>query len=149
MEKQDGTTSIPQADLPNAIYLQLQRTETPNVANSWQKVSGYESVELKKPDGYEGWTKQFTGLDKYDASKTGQDQQTLHLPRAGKRDENWAIYGGAADDVIEISGKKYKVLNTTRVTGDSTNKTLTLTKPTARCQNITWSSQSRMHRIIA
>ena len=37
------------------------------------------------------------------------------------------FYGGAADDVIEISGKKYKVLNTTRVTGDSTNKTLTLT----------------------
>ena len=70
---QDGTTDIPQADLPNAIYLQLQRTETPNVANSWQTVSGYESVELKKPDGYEGWTKQFTGLDKYDASKTGQD----------------------------------------------------------------------------
>ena len=29
--------------------------------------------------------------------------------------------------MIEISGKKYKVLNTTRVTGDSTNKTLTLT----------------------
>ena len=51
---QDGTTDIPQADLPNAIYLQLQRTETPNVANSWQTVSGYESVELKKPDGYEG-----------------------------------------------------------------------------------------------
>lgn len=37
---QDGTTDIPQADLPNAIYLQLQRTETPNVANSWQTVSG-------------------------------------------------------------------------------------------------------------
>lgn len=29
--------------------------------------------------------------------------------------------------MIEIGGKKYKVLNTTRVTGDSTNKTLTLT----------------------
>ena len=40
---QDGTTDIPQADLPNAIYLQLQRTETPNVANSWQTVSGYEA----------------------------------------------------------------------------------------------------------
>ena len=37
------------------------------------------------------------------------------------------FYGGAAGDVIEISGKKYKVLNTTRVTGDSTDKTLTLT----------------------
>lgn len=37
------------------------------------------------------------------------------------------FYGGTDGDVIEIGGKKYKVLNTTRVTGDSTNKTLTLT----------------------
>ena len=126
-KKQDGTTSIPQADLPNAIYLQLQRTETPNVANSWQKVSGYESVELKKPDGYEGWTKQFTGLDKYDASKTGQDRKPYTYRVLESATKTGQFYGGAAGDVIEISGKKYKVLNTTRVTGDSTNKTLTLT----------------------
>ena len=124
---QDGTTDIPQADLPNAIYLQLQRTETPNVANSWQTVSGYESVELKKPDGYEGWTKQFTGLDKYDASKTGQDRTPYTYRVLESATKTGHFYGGAADDVIEISGKKYKVLNTTRVTGDSTNKTLTLT----------------------
>lgn len=124
---QDGTTDIPQADLPNAIYLQLQRTETPNVANSWQTVSGYESVELKKPDGYEGWTKQFTGLDKYDASKTGQDRTPYTYRVLESATKTGHFYGGAADDVIEISGKKYKVLNTTRVTGDSTYKTLTLT----------------------
>lgn len=126
-KKQDGTTDIPQADLPNAIYLQLQRTETPNVANSWLPVSGYESVELKKPDGYEGWTKQFTGLDKYDASKTGQDRTPYTYRVLESATKTGQFYGGAADDVIEISGKKYKVLNTTRVTGDSTNKTLTLT----------------------
>lgn len=124
---QDGTTDILQADLPNAIYLQLQRTETPNVANSWQTVSGYESVELKKPDGYEGWTKQFTGLDKYDASKTGQDRTPYTYRVLESATKTGHFYGGAADDVIEISGKKYKVLNTTRVTGDTTNKTLTLT----------------------
>ena len=124
---QDGTTDIPQADLPNAIYLQLQRTETPNVANSWQTVSGYESVELKKPDGYEGWTKQFTGLDKYDASKTESARVAYTYRVLESASAGGHFYGGAADDVIEISGKKYKVLNTTRVTGDSTNKTLTLT----------------------
>ena len=124
---QDGTTDIPQADLPNAIYLQLQRTETPNVANSWQKVSGYESVELKKPDGYEGWTKQFTGLDKYDASKSESARvaYTYRVLESASADGNF--YGDKDGDVIEINGKKYKVLNTTRVTGDSTNKTLTLT----------------------
>lgn len=124
---QDGTTDIPQADLPNAIYLQLQRTETPDVADSWLPVSGYESVELKKPDGYEGWTKQFTGLDKYDASKTGQDRTpyTYRVLESATGNGGWC--GGTDGDVIEISGKQYKVLNTTRVTGDTTNKTLTLT----------------------
>lgn len=126
-KKQDGTTDIPQVDLPDAIYLQLQRTETPDEADSWQKVSEYESVELKKPDGYEGWTKQFTGLDKYDASKTGQDRTPYTYRVLESATKTGQFYGGAAGDVIEISGKKYKVLNTTRVTGDSTSKTLTLT----------------------
>lgn len=126
-KKQDGTADIPQADLPNAIYLQLQRTETPNVANSWLPVSGYESVELKKPDGYEGWTKQFTGLDKYDASKSESARvaYTYRVLESASGNGGWC--GGTDGDVIEITGKKYKVLNTTRVTGDSTNKTLTLT----------------------
>lgn len=126
-KKQDGTTDIPQANLPNAIYLQLQRTETPNIADSWQKVSGYESVELKKPDGYEGWTKQFTGLDKYDASKSESARVAYTYRVLESATAGGHFYGGADGDVIEISGKKYKVLNTTRVTGDSTNKTLTLT----------------------
>lgn len=124
---QDGTTDIPQADLPNAIYLQLQRTETPNVANSWLPVSGYESVELKKPDGYEGWTKQFTGLDKYDANKTESARVAYTYRVLESASAGGHFYGGTDGDVIEISGKQYKVLNTTRVTGDTTNKTLTLT----------------------
>ncbi|MFR6368999.1 MAG: hypothetical protein ACLUOA_09015 [Gemmiger formicilis] len=113
--------------MPNAIYLQLQRTETPDEADSWLPVSGYESVELKKPDGYEGWTKQFTGLDKYDANKARYAYTLTPTACWKARRQAGHFYGGAAGDVIEISGKKYKVLNTTRVTGDSTNKTLTLT----------------------
>ena len=124
---QDGTTDIPQADLPNAIYLQLQRTETPDEADSWLPVSGYESVELKKPDGYEGWTKQFTGLDKYDASKSESACVAYTYRVLESASADGKFYGGADGDVIEIGGKKYKVLNTTRVTGDTTNKTLTLT----------------------
>lgn len=123
---QDGTTDIPQADLPNAIYLQLQRTETPDEADSWLPVSGYKSVELKKPDGYEGWTKQFTGLDKYDANKAGNDHVAYTYRVLERATADGKFYGGADGDVIEINGKKYKVLNTT-VTGDSADKTLTLT----------------------
>lgn len=123
---QDGTTDIPQADLPNAIYLQLQRTETPDEADSWLPVSGYKSVELKKPDGYEGWTKQFTGLDKYDASKSESARVAYTYRVLESATADGKFYGGADGGVIEINGKKYKVLNTT-VTGDSADKTLTLT----------------------
>lgn len=123
---QDGTTDIPQADLPNAIYLQLQRTETPDEADSWLPVPGYDRVELKKPDGYEGWTKQFTGLDKYDANKAGNDHVAYTYRVLESATETGQFYGGAEGDVIEINGKKYKVHNTT-VTGDSADKTLTLT----------------------
>lgn len=125
-KKQDGKADIPQADLPNAIYLQLQRTETPDEADSWLPVSGYKSVELKKTDGYEGWTKQFTGLDKYDANKAGNDHVAYTYRVLESATETGQFYGGAEGDVIEINGKKYKVLNTT-VTGNSTDKTLTLT----------------------
>ena len=121
-KKQNGITDIPQADLPNAIYLQLQRTETPNVANSWLPVSGYESVELKKPDGYEGWTKQFTGLDKYDANKPEVDRipYTYRVLESASGTEDW--HGGADDNVIEIDGKKYTILNNTvQVKEDSTS----------------------------
>lgn len=123
---QDGKADIPQADLPNAIYLQLQRTETPDEADSWLPVSGYKSVELKKPDGYEGWTKQFTGLDKYDASKSESAHVAYTYRVLESATETGQFYGGAEGDVIEINGKKYKVHNTT-VTGNSADKTLTLT----------------------
>lgn len=126
-KKQDGKADIPQADLPDAIYLQLQRTETPDDPISWKTVSGYDRVKLKKPDGYEGWTKQFTGLDKYDASKSESARVAYTYRVLESASADGKFYGGADGDVIEINGKKYKVLNTTRVTGDSTNKTLTLT----------------------
>lgn len=119
-QDQGGTVDIPQADLPNAIYLRLQRTETPEKENTWQTV---ESVELKKPTDYQGWTKQFIGLD-----KTGSDRKPYTyrvLESATGNEGDW--HGVKDDDVIKIDGKTYKVLNPTRVTGDSTNKTLTLT----------------------
>ena len=125
-KKQDGTEI--QDNLPKAIYLRLQRTETPSDPESWRTIPGYGSVELEKPTGYDGWTTQFTGLDKYDANKP-KDNRTPYtyrvLESATGKDEDW--HGGTADDVIEIGDKKYEVLNTTRVTGDSDDKTLTLT----------------------
>ena len=123
-QKQDSTKL--QDNLPDAIYLRLQRTETPDKANSWQTVPEYASVKLQ-PDDYEGWVKLFTGLDKYDADKPENERvnYTYRVLESATGSDDWR--GGATDDVIVISGKKYKVLNTTRVTGDSADKTLTLT----------------------
>ena len=120
---QDGKTDIPQADLPTAIYLRLQRTETPDVADSWQTVPGCDRVELT-PDVYKGWIHLFTGLDKNDAGKTGIDRvdYTYRVLESATETGNW--YGSG--DVIEIGGKRYKVLNTP-VKADSDNITLTLT----------------------
>lgn len=121
-QKQDGTPM--QENLPTAIYLQLQRTETPTNPDSWQPVTGYKCVALT-PDFYNGWTKLFTGLDKYDASKPEGDRIPYTyrvLESATGNDNDWHGSG----DVMEIGGKRYKVDNTP-VKADSDNITLTLT----------------------
>lgn len=125
-QKQDGKTEIPQDELPKAIYLRLQRTETPDVADSWRTVPEYGSVELNKPTDYNGWTYLFTGLDKYDASKPGDDHTfyTYRVLESATGTGDWR--GDKDDDVIKIDGKTYKVLNPL-ATGQPTDKTLTLT----------------------
>ena len=120
-KKQDGKTGIPNNELPEAIYLKLQRTETPKDETSWETVSEYDSVELNHA-GYEGWTKLFTGLDKYDANKAENDRilYTYRVLESATGTENW--HGGADDNVIEIDGKKYTILNNTvQVKEDSTS----------------------------
>lgn len=111
-KKQNGTTDIPSNELPKAIYLKLQRTETPNVESSWKTVPEYDSVELKSV-GYEGWTQLFTGLDKYDANKAENDRilYTYRVLESASETGDW--HGGADDNVIEIDGKKYTILNNT------------------------------------
>ena len=122
-QKQDETEI--KDNLPAAIYLRLQRTETPTDPESWQTVPGYKSVELK-PEGYDGWVKQFTGLDKYDASKGDKHTPYTYrvLESATGNEGDW--HGGTDGDVIKIDGKTYKVLNTAAI-GQPTDKTLTLT----------------------
>lgn len=110
-QKQDGTPM--QENLPTAIYLRLQRTETPEKENTWLTVPEYETVKLQ-PKDYQGWIEQFTGLDKYDASKPETDRipYTYRVLESASGDNNdW--HGGVADDVIEIDGKKYTILNNT------------------------------------
>lgn len=120
-KKQNGTTDIPSNELPKAIYLKLQRTETPKDETSWETVSEYDSVELNHA-GYEGWTKLFTGLDKYDANKAENERilYTYRVLESASGTGDW--HGGADDNVIEIDGKQYTILkNTVQVKKDSTS----------------------------
>ena len=91
----------------------MQRTETPEKENTWLTVPEYENVKLQ-PKDYQGWIEQFTGLDKYDANKPETDRipYTYRVLESASGDNNdW--HGGVADDVIEIDGKKYTILNNT------------------------------------
>ena len=121
--KQDGKTNIPNKELPAAIYLKLQRTTTPGDEGSWEDVDGYKSVMLKP--WYDGWVTKFTGLDKFDAKVNPHVNYTYRvLESATGTGNNW--HGDAADDVIEIDGKKYTILKNTVSCADDSKTSLEL-----------------------
>lgn len=120
--KQDGT--VIKDGLPTAIYLKLQRTKTPGDEGSWEDVDGYKSVMLKP--WYDGWVTTFTGLDKFDAEVGPHAYYTYRvLESATETGNNW--HGGSAGNVIEIDGKKYKILNNTVSCADDSKTSLALT----------------------
>ena len=122
-KKQDGTTDIPSNEQPAAIYLKLQRTTTPGDEGSWEDVDGYKSVMLKP--WYDGWVTKFTGLDKFDAKVNPHVNYTYRvLESATGTGNNWN--GDAADDVIEIDGKKYTILKNTVSCADDSKTSLEL-----------------------
>lgn len=120
--KQDGT--VIKDGLPTAIYLKLQRTKTPNDKNSWRDVTS-DSVELKR--GYDGWVTTFTGLDKFDASDTGETHEYYTYRVLESAMADGTFYGGSAGNVIEIGGKKYKILKNTVQVQESSTTPLKLT----------------------
>lgn len=112
-------------NLPNAIWVKLQRRHK-DKNETWQDVPSKEPVELKYNYLTGKWTDTFKRLDKTDVNSDGNpDYEYRVLESATGSGDDW--HGGTDDDVIVISGKRYKVLNTTPVTGDSSVKTLTLT----------------------
>ena len=121
--KQDGT--VIKDGLPTAIYLKLQRTKTPGDEGSWEDVDGYKSVMLKP--WYDGWVTTFTGLDKFDASDTGETHEyyTYRVLESVTADETF--YGGSKGNVIKIGGKKYTILNNTVSCADDSTTSLALT----------------------
>lgn len=110
-------------NLPNAIWVKLQRHHVDDTTDNWQDAPT-DPVELKYNYLTGKWTEKFERLDKTDVNDNNIPYE-YRVVESASGTGNW--YGGTDGDVIEISGKKYKVLNTSRVTGDSTDKTLTLT----------------------
>ncbi len=119
--KQDGT--VIKDGLPTAIYLKLQRTKTPGDEGSWEDVDGYKSVMLKP--WYDGWVTKFTGLDKFDVKDDPHVNYTYRVLESATADGTF--YGGSAGNVIEIDGKKYKILKNTVQVQESSTTPLKLT----------------------
>ena len=111
-------------NLPDAIWVKLQRRHA-GTNETWQDVPLTDAVELKYDYMSKMWTHTFKRLDKTDVTSAGSTPYEYRVLESASETGDW--YGGTDGDVIVISGKRYKVLNTTRVTGDSTDKTLTLT----------------------
>lgn len=107
----------------DTVWVKLQRRHA-GKNETWQDVPSKDPVELKYNYMSGKWTDTFKRLDKTDVSD-GTKYEYRVLESATGNGDDW--HGGTDDDVIVISGKRYKVLNTTRVTGDSDDKTLTLT----------------------
>ena len=110
-------------NLPDAIWVKLERHHVDDTTDNWQDAPT-DPVELKYNYLTGKWTEKFERLDKTDVNDNNIPYE-YRVVESASGTGNW--YGGTDGDVIEISGKKYKVLNTSRVTGDSTDKTLTLT----------------------
>ena len=119
--KQDGT--VIKDGLPTAIYLKLQRTKTPGDEGSWEDVDGYKSVMLKP--WYDGWVTKFSGLDKFDVKDDPHVNYTYRVLESATADGTF--YGGSAGNVIEIDGKKYKILKNTVQVQESSTTPLKLT----------------------
>ena len=110
-------------NLPDAIWVKLQRRHVDDTTDNWQDVST-KAVKLEYNYLSGKWTNTFKRLDKTDVDH-GNTPYVYRVLESATGTGNW--YGGTDSDVIVISGKRYKVLNTTRVTGESPVKTLTLT----------------------
>ena len=108
----------------DTVWVKLQRRHA-GKNETWQDVPSKDSVELKYNYLTGKWTDTFKRLDKTDVNSAGTPDYEYRVLESATGTKDW--YGGTDGDVIVISGKRYKVLNATPVTGDSSVKTLTLT----------------------
>ena len=109
----------------DTVWVKLERRHVNDTNGTWQVVPLTDAVELKYDYMSKTWTHTFKRLDMTDVSDSNTPKYEYRVLESASETGDW--YGGTDGDVIVISGKRYKVLNTTRVTGDSTDKTLTLT----------------------
>lgn len=105
----------------DTVWVKLERRA--GTSGTWQNATS--AVELTCDYMSGKWTHTFKRLDKTDVNDSSTPDYEYRVLESASETGDW--HGGTDGDVIVISGKRYKVLNTTRVTGNSTDKTLTLT----------------------
>ena len=106
----------------DTVWVKLERRHK-GTSDEWENATDAVGLTYNYMPGK--WTHKFERLDMTDVNDSSNPDYEYRVLESASETGDW--YGGTDGDVIVISGKRYKVLNTTRVTGDSTDKTLTLT----------------------
>ena len=101
-------------NLPNAIWVKLQRHHVDDTSGAWQDVPSMDAVELKYDYMSKTWTHTFERLDKTDVNDGNTEYEYRVVERASDSDEY------KADGLVTIGEYTYTALQTPLADGKIT-----------------------------
>lgn len=104
-------------NLPNAIWVKLQRHHVDDTSGAWQDVPSMDAVELKYDYMSKTWTHKFERLDKTDVNVTGNPEYVYHVVECATQDGTFT-----AEGTVTIGAYTYTASQT-----DLTDGKITLT----------------------
>ena len=102
-------------NLPNAIWVKLQRHHVNDTTGAWQDVPSMDAVELKYDYMSKTWTHKFERLDKTDVNVTGNPEYVYHVVECATQDGTFTAKG-----TVTIGTYTYTASQTTDTTGKIT-----------------------------
>lgn len=102
-------------NLPNAIWVKLQRHHVDDTSGAWQDVPSMDAVELKYDYMSKTWTHTFERLDKTDVNVTGNPEYVYHVVECATQDGTFTAKG-----TVTIGTYTYTASQTTDTTGKIT-----------------------------
>lgn len=80
-------------NLPNAIWVKLQRHHVNDTTGAWQDVPSMDAVELKYDYMSKTWTHKFERLDKTDVNVTGNPEYVYHVVECATQNDTFTAEG--------------------------------------------------------